>query len=239
MPQDETLPESGASAGGSEPYGGDGNREKAAVLTRQALAVLDESDADQAIHLCKKAIKLDPDNPAVYSAQARAYQILGMREERPAGFYTLAMASFRRAAELEPGQEAVHDARIQLALKAGTLDELTREYRARADAQPDNQVFKKVISQISVVSMMTIPDVSGRRDQGVTGFARVLFDYLLPLGSCACTVAGCIIFHYSTGRLQVFGRPMFVIGSVLFALFVVIKTALAVTMRRSRSTKSL
>jgi hypothetical protein len=189
---------------------------------RRSLA---RGEADTAIRHFNAVLKREPDSAAAQLGRYEAFMAKGDAGDRQ--FYVLAMEAARRSCQgagASAGTGGALDAaaadRLILAgFKAGRLDELAGEFRARADKDPSAAPFLKRIYTMSLLATENAPSASDYRP---SLFIRVFFDCLLLPASCALIVASVAIPR---------AKPAFGLGVFLFACYAVYRAALMLLRR--------
>ncbi|KAF0127192.1 MAG: hypothetical protein FD189_455 [Elusimicrobia bacterium] len=181
---------------------------------RRSLA---RGDADAAIHHFNRALKSSPVSPEARAGLYGAFMLKGDAGQKQ--FYVLAMEAARLSGGAGAAESAALDRLLTAGFKAGRLDELAREFRARAGKDPSAALFLKRIYAMSLLAAENAPRASDYRPNL---FIRVFFDCLLLPASCAAIVASVAIPR---------ARPAFGFGVFLFACYAVYRAALMLLRR--------
>lgn len=235
MPQfdDETNTYNTNSSGGIN-AADDAAKEEARRHSEEGERLRGEGKTGDAIIQFKKAITKDPSKAQYYYFIAKSYQVLA-KTEGATGFYVLGMDNLRKALQLSPDTEMFHDAKLDLAIKAGGVEELLKEYKELSENNPENEFYKRYLKKISVTNMIAISDVKSASDSDRNIFIKILLDYVFPFAGIILSMAGIMIRKYLDEGSKVYGFSGFMLttGVVFLVIYAGIKVFSIVNMKKS------
>ncbi|HBA59983.1 MAG TPA: hypothetical protein DCZ92_04020 [Elusimicrobia bacterium] len=184
-------------------------------------AKLAQGEFDRAIHYYNLALKQKLDAPAINLKLAEAYRLKA--EKGGKVYYTLGMEPLRRILRSDPRNEAAHDKLMVLSFKAGTLDELTREYGEKAKTGPGGEFYTAFIKRAEALLLMESdvpPQLPGYTPNGLIKYFFDLF--ILPGG--AITIAA--------SNFGPRARPFFILGLTMFLFYCAYRGILYMMMKK-------
>ncbi|HOI42004.1 MAG TPA: hypothetical protein PK523_03580 [Elusimicrobiales bacterium] len=193
---------------------GAADEEKLLEAGRRCLA---DGDAGAAISSFNAVLKISPSSAAARLGLYRAFMARGDAGETQ--FYVLAMEAARRSGSGGTLDPEAADRLITAGFKAGRLDELAREFKARAEKDPDAGPLLKKIYTLSLLAADRPARAAGYSPGPLV---RGFFDYLLLPVSCAVMIVSLAIPR---------ARPAFGLGVFLFASYAVYRAALLLLRR--------
>ncbi|MFH1283218.1 MAG: hypothetical protein ABII27_06095 [bacterium] len=202
---------------------------------RKGESLLHKGSVADAIFEFKRAISKDSTNSSFYFALAKAYQIHG-KINNSHGFYVLSMENLRKATEFEPSNQKFHDAKLDLALKAGLINELAEEYKELLKNNPENEIYKKFLQKINIISIVSIPDSNRTEGSGGNILVKMFVDYILSFVGFIMLIAGLMIKSYvSAGSKMYKYHEIFLNAGIVFLLiFLAIKLYGFISVRTSK-----
>ncbi len=152
---------------------------------KQAEDLISQGLYDPAISTYQQIIKEDNNHKSARMGLAKVYDLKARHDKIPA-FITLAISNLSDLTRLYPDDEEVYKLLILLGTKYCKLNELVVVYKQRLTSQPDNEIIKKRLAQITTLSLLNININSQNNTFQPSKVIQIFFDY--------CVLTGGILF---------------------------------------------
>jgi tetratricopeptide (TPR) repeat protein len=116
-------------------------------LFRQAEDFRHRQVWEEAIRFYRFSLQKDPSNPAAHKGLAASYEAKS-REPGYESYLQSAMGEYRKIIAQNPTSNEAHDSLLAAAVRAGELDALMEEYKARIAKGGDVEAFRKAFGKM-------------------------------------------------------------------------------------------
>ncbi|MFH1380369.1 MAG: hypothetical protein ABII23_08835 [bacterium] len=202
-------------------------------LKKAQLAVR-ENDYNTAIIQFKKAHLLS-DTETYISGLAKAYEGKGHIEKEDV-FFKLSYETYMHACNRNILSDDIINGLIRLAHKLNRFDELILVFKNKLKTNPQNQELQRAITNISTISVLSIPAAEKPKNDTTHTIIRLLADFVLPFAGIFIFLFGNYISRYAPhSKLQNFSRIFIFAGITLFAAYLLRKILKAPSQKKRKN----